>query len=105
MVFGFVVERFAFFLKQPDTFWNKQAQQRTVSLPPPPGYSSLLGVLLVGLGAIMGVLAFIRYKKVEKQIGHDAYQPSLTLDILFAISILAIGVFLCLSSLIACDYL
>ncbi len=59
-----------------------------------PGYSSFLGVLLVGLGAIMGVLAFIRYKKVEKQIDQDAYQPSIMLDILLAISILTIGVFL-----------
>ena len=42
----------------------------------------------------MGVLAFIRYKKIEKQIDQDAYQPSLTLDILLAMSILTIGVFL-----------
>ena len=42
----------------------------------------------------MGVLAFIRYKKVERQIDEDTYQPSLILDILLTLSILAIGVFL-----------
>lgn len=42
----------------------------------------------------MGVLAFIRYKKVERQIDKDTYQPSLILDILLTLSILAIGVFL-----------
>jgi hypothetical protein len=30
------------------------------------GYSSIFGILLIGLGAVMGVLAFIRYKKVEE---------------------------------------
>ena len=94
MAFGFVVERFALFLKQLRYFLEKTGPAEGSLPAPPPGYSSLLGVLLVGLGAIMGVLAFIRYKKVEKQIDQDAYQPSITLDILLAISILTIGVFL-----------
>lgn len=42
----------------------------------------------------MGILSFIRYKKVEKQIDADTYQPSLILDVLLTISVLAIGVFL-----------
>ena len=42
----------------------------------------------------MGVLAFIRYKKVEKQIDEDAYQTSLILDIMLTLSIFAIGIFL-----------
>lgn len=62
--------------------------------PPSHGYSSILGIFLVGLGALMGVLAFIRYKKVEKQIDEDTYQPSLILDMLLAATILAIGIFL-----------
>jgi len=94
MAFGFVVERFALFLKQLRYFLEKTGPAENSLPAPPPGYSSFLGVLLVGLGAIMGVLAFIRYKKVEKQIDQDAYQPSITLDILLAISILTIGVFL-----------
>ena len=48
----------------------------------------------MGLGALMGVLAFIRYKKVEKQIDEDIYQPSLILDMLLTVAILAIGIFL-----------
>jgi len=42
----------------------------------------------------MGVLSFIRYKKVEKQIDADIYHPSLILDILLTLSVLAIGIFL-----------
>ncbi len=48
----------------------------------------------MALGVLMGALSFIRYKKVEKQIDEDTYQPSLILDILLTISVLAIGMFL-----------
>ncbi|MCL5063316.1 MAG: DUF202 domain-containing protein [Nitrospirae bacterium] len=88
MAFGFVVEKFALFVRQISYFLGKE-------IPPPShGYSSIFGIFLVGLGALMGVLSFIRYKKVEKQIDKDAYQPSLILDILLTISVLAIGIFL-----------
>ncbi len=46
------------------------------------------------MGALMGVLAFIRFKKVEREIDEDTYQTSLILDILVAMGILAIGIFL-----------
>ncbi|MBI5099337.1 MAG: DUF202 domain-containing protein [Nitrospirae bacterium] len=88
MAFGFVVEKFALFVKQISYFLRKE------TVLPSRGYSSIFGIFLVALGALMGILAFIRYKKVERQIDEDAYQPSLILDILLAISILAIGIFL-----------
>lgn len=88
MAFGFVVEKFALFVKQVSYFLGKEVAV------PSHGYTSIFGISLVALGAIMGVLAFIRYKKVEKQIDDDAYQPSLILDILLTISILVIGIFL-----------
>ncbi len=88
MAFGFVVEKFALFVKQISFFLGKE-----VALPSR-GYSSVFGIILVALGALMGLLAFIRYKKVEKQIDEDTYQPSLILDILLTMSILSIGVFL-----------
>ncbi len=88
MAFGFVVEKFALFIKQISYFLGKEV------VAPSRGYSSIFGIFLVGLGTLMGVLAFIRYKKVERQIDEDTYQPSLILDILLTLSILAIGVFL-----------
>jgi putative membrane protein len=88
MAFGFVVEKFSLFLKQLQYFLGKEIPT------PSQGYSSVFGIVLVGLGALMGVLAFIRYKKVEKQIDKDAYQPSLILDVLLTLSVLAIGIFL-----------
>lgn len=88
MAFGFVVEKFALFLKQLSYFLGKEV------VPPPRGYSSVFGIFLVGLGALMGVLSFIRFKKVERQIDEDTYRPSQILNVLLAISILVIGIFL-----------
>jgi uncharacterized membrane protein YidH (DUF202 family) len=92
MAFGFVVEKFALFIRQVSYFLGKTAT--TGQYQTGQGYSSVFGVFLISLGALMGVLAFIRYKKVEKQIDEDAYQPSLILDILLTLSIVVIGVFL-----------
>ena len=37
---------------------------------------------------------FLRHKKVERPIDEDTYQPSPILDILLAMSVLAVGIFL-----------
>jgi len=94
MAFGFVVVKFALFIKQIAKFLATSGFPEMHAVQPPHGYSSFFGIMLVGLGALMGVLAFVRYKKVEKQIDEDIYQPSLILDILLTISILAVGIFL-----------
>lgn len=98
MAFGFVVEKFGLFVRQfsyylAQTGHLPQAELQT-SVSQPQGYSSVLGILLVAFGAVMGVLAFIRYKKVERQIDEDAYQPSRILDLMLMLSMLIIGVFL-----------
>ena len=97
MAFGFVVEKFGLFIRQMGCFFEQSAPGLPKSshpLPPSPGYSSIFGLILIGLGALMGVLAFIRYKRTEKQIDDDTYHPSLILDILLTLSITAIGLFL-----------
>ncbi|MDQ7786885.1 MAG: DUF202 domain-containing protein [Thermodesulfovibrionales bacterium] len=95
MAFGFVVEKFGIFIKQFSYFISKEPGKMIVfGHPPSPGYSSVLGILLIGLGAVMGALAFIRYRKVECQIDADTYQPSLILDILLTLSLFSIGIFL-----------
>lgn len=92
MAFGFVVEKFGLFLKQLMYFIEKSgSSEKTLHTS---GYSSFFGIFLVALGAVMGVLAFIRYKKVERQINEDTYRSSVILDLLLAISVLAIGIFL-----------
>jgi putative membrane protein len=95
MAFGFVVEKFGLFIKQ-ISFFISRDPGRTIPIgqTPSPGYSSVFGIVLIGLGALMGVLAFVRYRKVECQIDSDTYQPSLILDILLTLSFFAIGMFL-----------
>jgi len=98
MAFGFVVEKFGLFVKQVSYFLGKSghlpAGEAVPMAPPSPGYSTILGILLVGLGAVMALLAFIRYKKVERQINEDRYQPSVILDALLTLSVLGVAIFL-----------
>jgi len=96
MAFGFVVEKFALFMKQISYFLGKSGLPENQTPPSVHGYSSIFGILLVGLGAIMALFAFIRYRKVEKEIDEEAYQPSSLLGILVTISVLAVGMFLML---------
>ena len=92
MAFGFVVEKFALFIKQMSLIFGKATIEN--ASPPSHGYSAIVGIFLVGLGTLMGLLAFVRYKKVERQIDEDTYQPSSILDILLTLSVLAVGIFL-----------
>jgi putative membrane protein len=95
MAFGFVVEKFGLFIKQFSYFISRAPGQMAMTPnAPAPGFSSVLGIFLIGLGAVMGVLAFVRYRKVECQIDADTYEPSLILDILLTLSLFAIGMFL-----------
>ena len=91
MAFGFVVEKFAFFIKRLSYFFG---EAKNIHLPPASSdWSSVFGIVLVAMGAIMGVLAFFRYKTIEREIDEDSYQPSILLDILVAIGIITIGIF------------
>jgi len=92
MAFGFVVEKFALFMKQMAIILGKTTLENT--LPPSHGYSAIVGIFLVGFGTLMGLLAYIRYKKVEKQIDEDTYQTSSVLDLLLLLAVLAVGIFL-----------
>ena len=91
MAFGFVVEKFAFFIKKLSYYFGKPGIGETASSSL--GYSSALGIGLVAIGALLGVLAFIRYKKTEREIDEDTYKPTLILDIMVAIGVLVIGIF------------
>lgn len=93
MAFGFVVERFALFMKQFSLLIGS-AGVPAEQVPVSRGYASIFGIILVGLGALIGILSFVRFKKVERQIDEDTYQPSRILDVLLALSVLVIAVFI-----------
>ena len=90
MAFGFVVVKFSLFIKQISILLGQNA-----ILPPQQGYSSMIGILLVMVGAIVLLFAYIKYKQTEKQLNNDTFQSSSKLIfaltfIIFAISILLI---------------
>lgn len=92
MAFGFVLEKFALFIKQMTFILDQQVTSQTAV--PSHGYSATLGIVLVGLGTLMAALAFARYKKIKKQIDTDSWQNSSTLDALLAYAVFAIGIML-----------
>lgn len=92
MGFGFVVERFALFIKQMSYALGQS--NLDITLPVSRGYSSIAGIFLVSLGSLMSVFAFIKYKKVERQIDEGTYRSSTTLNMFLSIAVLAVGIFL-----------
>jgi uncharacterized membrane protein YidH (DUF202 family) len=92
MAFGFVVERFALFMEH---FSNVLGTRTEIpSLQHGHGYSSIFGIILIGFGVLISVLAFVRYKKMQKQIDAGSFAPSSGLDLFLTLSVAGMGVFL-----------
>jgi putative membrane protein len=84
MAFGFVVERFSLFVRQLSFYVGKE-------LPLSHGYSAAIGMFLVAVGTVISVLAFLRYRNMERQIDADTYRPSPVLSAILAGSIFTVG--------------
>lgn len=91
MVFGFVVVKFALFVKQIGMLLGEG--QHALALPTK-GYSAILGIALVALGTLMALLAYFRYKKIERQLTANTYYPSSTLSLMFTLAIILVGILL-----------
>jgi uncharacterized membrane protein YidH (DUF202 family) len=95
MAFGFVVEKFSFFIREIAAFLRTtEATAPSIVHSDLQGYSSILGITLVGLGALMSILGFIRFKKTEREIDADNYQPTHSLPTLLAFCVFFVGVLL-----------
>ncbi len=62
MGFGFVVVKFSLFVKQVSFALGEKSA--IVSK----GFSSAIGVILVAVGAILAVLAYLQYRRTERQL-------------------------------------
>lgn len=91
MAFGFVVVKFALFVKQ--VAYIVGEGHASVTLPSQ-GYSAWIGIALVALGTIMSLLAFFRYKNIERQLEQYRFSPSLTLSVLLTVAIVLVGLLL-----------
>ncbi|MES2593259.1 MAG: DUF202 domain-containing protein [Bacteroidota bacterium] len=89
MAFGFVVVKFSLFLKQLSILLGKD-----IAAPSQNGYSSMTGVGLVALGAIVLLFAYIKYKRTEKEIDDKNFKSSSSLVFALILIILVITVIL-----------
>ena len=88
MGFGFVIVKFAVFLRQMSFMMSGS----TVSASK--GFSPEIGLAMVILGAVITSLAYWRYRTIEKQLNNGAYFPSKWLSVLVTVSIIIASVFL-----------
>jgi len=95
MAFGFVVERFSLFVRQISFLLGKQPGMDS-HLAQAAGYSitGILGIFLVGTGTSLGLLAYVRYKEVFRQIEEDSYAASGKLPLALTIVVAFVGVIL-----------
>ncbi len=89
MALGFVVVKFSLFVKQLSIILGKDKELHEK------GYSAIIGILLVLVGAVTIIMGFWRYKKTQRQISSGKYaESSVTMfvmtSILFLMSVLMI---------------
>ncbi len=89
MAFGFVVVKFALFIKQIALVVNDKA-----GVLPNRGYSAILGVVLVTIGVLMALFSYYRYKRIERDLLSNTFNPSSKLSTLFTFAIILVGMLL-----------
>lgn len=87
MGFGFVIVKFSLFIKQLSLLLQTKDLPSNV-------YSSIVGVVMVAIGVIITILAFLQYKKNEKQLKNNYFVSSSMLSLLVTLIILIGGIFL-----------
>lgn len=95
MAFGFVVEKFGLFVKQLSYVFALNPQHPNPHLLTHPWISSpVLGIALIGFGLLIVLLAFINYRKIQKQIQTEKFDHPSFLTLLLTLAILCIGIIL-----------
>jgi putative membrane protein len=90
MGFGFVVVKFSLFIRQVSAALNEKIIFQGK------GYSPVIGISLVIIGAVMALLAFWRYRNIEKHLLRGTYFPSFALSLLMTLAILIVSLLLVL---------
>ena len=85
MGFGFVIVKFTLFLKEISILLEAKGMSSK-------GYSAMVGVIMVALGVVIAVLAFIQYKNYEKQLNNNSYMSSSMLSLFITLIILIGGI-------------
>jgi putative membrane protein len=91
MAFGFVVVKFSLFIQQLSLLFS----DRPIVVPAK-GYSGLIGVALVVLGATICLLSYLQYKRTEGQLNDNCYRSKSPLVVWLTIVLLIGSIFLVL---------
>ncbi|MVN21588.1 YidH family protein [Mucilaginibacter arboris] len=89
MGFGFVVVKFTLFIRQLSYALGDKNPAIAGK-----GYSSVIGILLVAVGAILALLAYIRYRNIEQQLNGKKYYPSFWLSLVLTIALVVVSILL-----------
>jgi putative membrane protein len=94
MGFGFVIVKFSLFLEQLSlTFQTTNITSRE--------YGEIFGIVMIAMGLLFTLLAFIQYKNNEKKLNSKHYIPSSRLYLFLTLIMLTGGAFLILYLLIS----
>lgn len=86
MAFGFVVVKFSLFVKQISLLIGKETTSGQHSS------SAVIGIVLVAAGAVSSVIAYVRYKTIERRLKEDRYENSSLPATLLIVFISAISI-------------
>ncbi|GAB1404941.1 DUF202 domain-containing protein [Lentimicrobium sp.] len=87
MGFGFVIVKFTLFLKQLSLLIEGH-------VPASGNYSGLVGVIMVIIGVIIALFAFIQYKTNNRHLSENYFSPRSTLSLLITFIMIGGGVIL-----------
>jgi len=87
MGFGFVIVKFSLFLKEIALLLESTEDALK-------GYSAMVGVIMIALGVIIALLAFIKYNRNNKQIANNVFYSSTNLSLFITVIILIGGTLL-----------
>jgi putative membrane protein len=87
MGFGFIIVRFTLFLKQLSLLFE-------TNKVPTKGYSAIIGVVIVAIGVLITILAFIQYKKNYMKLKNNYFVSSSLLSLFITLIVLTGGIFL-----------
>lgn len=82
MGFGFVVVKFSLFVKQLSLVVTGHVDF------PSKGFSGVIGMCLVAIGAVTALIGYLRYKRIEKQIIDQVFYPSSKLLLVLTASVI-----------------
>ncbi len=88
MAFGFVVVKFALFVKQISVMIGEE------HITPYRGYSGIIGIVLVVMGTLTTILSYISYKRTEKQINEGNFSHSSLLVTILTVFLILISIML-----------